>query len=89
MRGGGLTLIPLVFMLACTASLLWAADAKVDTTAASDTKREACIRACNYQRTICGEASATRFETYGESNAVIGAAATCDYDLRRCLKDCH
>jgi hypothetical protein len=52
-----------------------------------DTRRESCMRSCKQEATICGEAGATRMESY-DAPKIIGAQAACDQSLRACLKKC-
>lgn len=52
------------------------------------TRAEMCQRACTRSHDRCFDASDTRFESYGEPRGVIGMGATCDYDLKNCLKAC-
>lgn len=52
------------------------------------TRAEMCQHSCTSDYNRCYDASDTRFESYGEPRGVIGMGATCDYNLKNCLKAC-
>lgn len=58
------------------------------TSATTDTKREACVRACNSERDICDAGPESRNQVFDAPQTVVGAAAGCDKSLRDCLRYC-
>lgn len=58
------------------------------TASTTDTKREACVRACNNERDICNAGPESRNQVFDAPQTVVGAAAGCDQSLRECLKSC-
>lgn len=90
MKGGGSNKSPLILALLAILAISapHALRAETDTSSENDTKREACIRACNSEHALCGESEATRFDGADMPSGMIGAAAACDQSLRQCLKSC-
>ena len=58
------------------------------TAATTDTKREACARACSGEHDICNAGPASRNEAFDAPQQFVGASAACDQSLRDCLKTC-
>ncbi len=58
------------------------------TSATTDTKREACVRACSNERDICDAGPESRNQVFDAPQTVVGAAAGCDQSLRDCLRYC-
>jgi hypothetical protein len=56
--------------------------------ATTDTKREACVRACSHDHDICNDGPESRNDTFDAPQQFVGAAAGCDQSLRECLKTC-
>ena len=54
----------------------------------TDTKREACARACSHEHDICNDGPASRNQTFDAPQQFVGAGAACDQSLRDCLKYC-
>lgn len=90
MKNGALHKAPffLALLILCSASPALAVNS-ADSAQETDTKREACIRACNSEHALCGESEATRFDGADMPSGIIGAAAACDQSLRSCLKTCR
>jgi uncharacterized protein YceK len=58
------------------------------TSSATDTKHEACVRACSRDHDTCNDGPASRNETFDAPQTIVGAGAACDQSLRDCLKYC-
>ncbi len=58
------------------------------TSSTTDTKREACVRACNQERDICNAGPESRNQVFDAPQAVVGAGAGCDQAMRNCLRYC-
>lgn len=59
------------------------------TAATTDTKREACVRACSKDHDLCNDGPSSRNETFDAPQQIVGASAACDQSLRDCLKYCR
>ncbi|NDE89609.1 MAG: hypothetical protein EB059_00500 [Alphaproteobacteria bacterium] len=61
------------------------------TSASTDTKREACVRACNNDHDLCMAGPPSRNTNTALFDApaqIIGASAGCDQAMRDCMKMC-
>jgi hypothetical protein len=55
----------------------------------TDTRREACIHACERDYTNCRDTTGARLDTFDAPSNIIGTGAACDRELKECLRRCH
>lgn len=55
----------------------------------TDTRREACIHACERDHTNCRDTTGARLDTFDAPSNIVGTGATCDKELQECLRRCH
>jgi hypothetical protein len=55
----------------------------------TDTKREACVRACSHEHDTCNDGPSSRNDAFDAPKQFVGASAACDQSLRSCLKYCR
>ncbi len=81
-------LLAVIMLMGVVAACSFPPPPSADSSDTKFTRAELCARACNRDHSICGDASDTRFESYGEPRHIIGMQAQCDATLKRCLQRC-